>query len=107
MKTLEQIKRREDEVLHIGNSSSDKTEKNRCRKELRLLRLAKIYIETGPSEDSVMRQLAGCELKTQSMSRQFNARYPRGCTTKQKSKFMNELGLSDVKKQVELLKYLL
>jgi len=107
MKTLEQIKRREEELLHIGNSSSDKTEKNRCREELRLLRLAKIYVETGPSEDSVMRQLASCGLKIESMGRRFNARYPRGCGTKQKTKFMNELGLSDVKKQVELLKYLL
>jgi hypothetical protein len=107
MKTIEQINNRIDTLEKTGNATSDQREKNRCRKELRLARIVKMYLEYKPSEDSVKRQLSEALLKAESINKRFDVAFPSVCTPKKRAEFMNNSGMPEIKKQIEILKYML
>ena len=107
MKTLNQIQTTIYQLEATGRAAKNEKEKNRCRKELKLARKALMYLEYSPTEESITRQLDTALKRISIIQEEFEYRYPSYCDAKTKSDFMKGNGLPEIKKQVELLKYIL
>ena len=107
MKTIEQIDNRIRDLERTGIATNEEKEKNRCRKELRLARIVRMYLEYVPNQEFVTKQLDIALANIARVSKGFYHAFPSGCTTKRKSEFMKGKGLPELKKQVDVLKYML
>jgi len=90
-----------------GNASKDKKEKNKCRRELKVARTARLYLEYGPTEESLTRQYDQAMRGVSRAIEEFDRVFPAGAEARVKSEFMKGRGLPELKKQVEILKYIL
>jgi hypothetical protein len=107
MKTIEQIDNRIRDLENTGNATSEEKEKNKCRRELRIARIVRMYLEYEPNQEFIVRQLDIALANIARVSKDFYHAFPAGCTAKRRSEFMKGKGLPELKKQVEILKYML
>ena len=107
MKTQKQVQKDIDNLMDIGNKTSDTREKNRIRKRLQFLRPIRLYMEHSPTEESVNSQLRHCLKKIDVINREFEVTHPSYCDAKTKREWMKGKGLPELKKQVKVLQYLL
>lgn len=106
MKTPHQILKNRDQLMKHGQTASE-SEKRSIRKKLAFLHPIILYMEHSPLKESIERQLDEISTKQRVINEQFSIRYPNGCDTKTKSKWMESKGMKDMKKQAERLRYIL
>lgn len=108
MKTIEQVKKDIDILMKVGKSTHDETEKNRCRRQLKLIRPMLTYLErVTPTEKNLTDQLNKALKDIERIEREFDAMYSGYHDSKTKSAFMKSKGMPDLKRQVKSLQYLL
>lgn len=107
MKTIGQINNRIRILEATGLATRDEKEKNKCRRELKIARTVRMYLEYDPKHDSVVAQLETATGNISRIQEEFLYVFPAGCSAKMKSEFMKGKGLPEIKKQVEILKYML
>jgi hypothetical protein len=91
------------DLEHDGNLSKDEKEKNKCRRELKIARSARLYLEDGPTEESVTRQYDQAMRGVSRVIEEFDRVYPAGADARTKSEFMKDKGLPELKRQVKIL----
>lgn len=107
MKTLKQVKEEIDNLIKTGAKVLDEKEKNRIRNRLQFLKPLVLYMTHNPTEKSINRQLIECLKRIDLIQKEFDTMYPSYCDAKTKSEFMKGKGLSELKKQVKILQYIL
>jgi len=103
MKTLSQLNKIIADLEQAGNLSKDEKEKNRCRRELKIYRSARLYLEYEPTEESVARQHDQAMRAVSRVIEEFDRVFPAGADAMKKSEFMKDNGLPELKRQVKIL----
>ena len=106
MKTLSQVLKRKEDLIKIGTGANEK-EKNRCRKELRTLRLIALYLEHAPKQESLERQLSQAVTSKARIELEFESTFPSGIDAKTRSSWLKANGVKDINNQIKILSYIL
>ena len=117
MKTLAEVKKQETDLINLGgtlvNSSDpeDKKELKRVKSTINKLRPIKLYLETNPSEEGLIKELERLNKKGDDIDDRFEEWFLNTPQAKRMSNpkkvFYDTTGISEINKKIATLKFIL
>jgi hypothetical protein len=111
MKKLENVQQRLDVIYKVNVETLSKKEEAALRREVTKLELTKKYLETDPSEEFIQNEIYDNEREIAILENGYGKWLESTPQVKNlknpKSKFNNELGITNKNKQITLLKFIL